>query len=63
MQRPYLPHSPTSIKCRKVFDKWYYSLLRHDVQSAVNIVGFDPYLGYLHYERYGRPSLALDLME
>ncbi|MBO3458934.1 type I-D CRISPR-associated endonuclease Cas1d [Aetokthonos hydrillicola Thurmond2011] len=40
-----------------------YSLLCHDVQSAVNIVGFDPYLGYLHCERYGRPSLALDLME
>jgi len=40
-----------------------YSLLRHDVQSALNIVGFDPYLGYLHTERYGRPSLALDLME
>jgi CRISP-associated protein Cas1 len=40
-----------------------YSLLLHDVQSAVNIVGFDPYLGYLHTERYGRPSLALDLME
>jgi CRISPR-associated protein Cas1 len=40
-----------------------YALLRHDVQSAVNLVGFDPYLGYLHYQRYGRPSLALDLME
>ncbi|MBD3886691.1 type I-D CRISPR-associated endonuclease Cas1 [Phormidium tenue FACHB-886] len=40
-----------------------YALLRHDVQSAVNLVGFDPYLGYLHTERYGRPSLALDLME
>lgn len=40
-----------------------YSLLAHDIQSAVNIVGFDPYLGYLHTERYGRPSLALDLME
>jgi CRISPR-associated protein Cas1 len=40
-----------------------YALLRHDVQSAVNIVGFDPYLGYLHVEHYGRPSLALDLME
>jgi CRISPR-associated protein Cas1 len=40
-----------------------YSLLRHDVQGAVNIVGFDPYLGYLHVERYGRPSLALDVME
>lgn len=40
-----------------------YALLRHDIQSAVNVVGFDPYLGYLHTERYGRPSLALDLME
>lgn len=40
-----------------------YALLRHDVQSAVNLVGFDPYRGYLHTERYGRPSLALDLME
>ncbi|BAU05178.1 type I-D CRISPR-associated endonuclease Cas1d [Fischerella sp. NIES-3754] len=40
-----------------------YALLRHDVQGAINIVGFDPYLGYLHTERYGRPSLALDLME
>lgn len=40
-----------------------YSLLRHDVQGAINIAGFDPYLGYLHCERYGRPSLALDLME
>lgn len=40
-----------------------YALLRHDIQSAVNLVGFDPYLGYLHTQRYGRPSLALDLME
>lgn len=40
-----------------------YALLRHDIQSALNIVGFDPYLGYLHTQRYGRPSLALDLME
>lgn len=40
-----------------------YSLLRHDIQSAVNVVGFDPYLGYLHCQHYGRPGLALDLME
>lgn len=40
-----------------------YSLLRQDLQSAVNLVGFDPYLGYLHCQHYGRPSLALDLME
>lgn len=40
-----------------------YAILLHDIQSAVNIVGFDPYLGYLHTQRYGRPSLALDLIE
>lgn len=40
-----------------------YALLLHDLQGAINIVGFDPYLGYLHTQRYGRPSLALDLME
>ncbi|NJK64615.1 MAG: type I-D CRISPR-associated endonuclease Cas1 [Synechococcaceae cyanobacterium SM2_3_1] len=40
-----------------------YALLRHDLQGAINIVGMDPYCGYLHTERYGRPSLALDLME
>ena len=40
-----------------------YALLTHDIQGAVNVAGFDPYLGYLHTQRYGRPSLALDLME
>ena len=40
-----------------------YTLLRHDVQSAINIVGFDPYLGYLHVQHYGRVGLAFDLME
>lgn len=40
-----------------------YTLLRHDVESAINIVGFDPYLGYLHLQRYGRVGLAFDLME
>jgi len=40
-----------------------YALLRHDIQSALNIVGFDPYAGFLHTDRYGRPSLALDMME
>jgi CRISPR-associated protein Cas1 len=40
-----------------------YALLANDIRSAVNTVGFDPYQGYLHVEHYGRPSLALDLME
>jgi CRISPR-associated protein Cas1 len=40
-----------------------YTLLTNDLFSAVNTVGFDPYVGYLHADRYGRPSLPLDLME
>lgn len=40
-----------------------YSLLAHEVQAALESVGLDPYVGYLHTDRPGRPSLALDLME
>ncbi len=40
-----------------------YTLLMNHVLSAVQIAGFDPYIGYLHSEGYGKPSLALDLME
>jgi CRISPR-associated protein Cas1 len=40
-----------------------YSLLQKDVASAVQLVGLDPYLGFFHTVQYGRPSLALDLME
>ena len=40
-----------------------YSLLAHDVASALEGVGLDPAVGYLHRERPGRPSLALDMME
>lgn len=40
-----------------------YSLLTNKVASAVQLVGFDHYVGYLHSSFYGRPSLALDLVE
>lgn len=40
-----------------------YSLLVKDLTVTAAAVGFDPYLGFLHQPRYGRPSLALDLME
>ncbi|MFU8858716.1 MAG: type I-C CRISPR-associated endonuclease Cas1c [Deferrisomatales bacterium] len=40
-----------------------YTLLVHDVRSALECVGLDPAVGYLHRDRPGRPSLALDLME
>ncbi len=40
-----------------------YTLLLNHVMSAVQVAGFDPYMGYLHSEGYGKPALALDLME
>src|SRR5262249_27036259 len=40
-----------------------YALLRHDCVAALETVGLDPAVGYLHVDRPGRPSLALDLME
>lgn len=40
-----------------------YSLLARDLTAKILSVGLDPYLGFFHRPRYGRPSLALDIME
>lgn len=40
-----------------------YTLLLNHLLSAVQLVGFDPYVGFLHSPGYGKPALALDLME
>lgn len=40
-----------------------YTLLANEAASALEAVGLDPYVGFLHQDRPGRPSLALDLME
>lgn len=40
-----------------------YSLLAKDCTLAALAVGFDPYIGFYHQPRFGRPALALDLME
>jgi CRISP-associated protein Cas1 len=40
-----------------------YTLLTHDARSALEAVGLDPQVGFLHRDRPGRPSLALDLIE
>jgi hypothetical protein len=40
-----------------------YTLLTHDVAAALEGVGLDPAVGYLHRDRPGHPSLALDLVE
>ncbi|OQB52546.1 MAG: CRISPR-associated endonuclease Cas1 [Firmicutes bacterium ADurb.Bin146] len=40
-----------------------YTLLANDIASALETVGLDPYVGFLHTDRPGRVSLALDLIE
>lgn len=40
-----------------------YSLLLKDVVTSIQVVGFDPYIGFLHRSDFGRPALALDIME
>src|SRR5207253_8546418 len=40
-----------------------YAMLLKDCFSALCTVGFDPYCGFFHAGRHGKPSLALDLME
>lgn len=40
-----------------------YTLLFSHVLSLVNLVGLDPYIGFFHAPGYGKPALALDLME
>lgn len=40
-----------------------YSMLARDCTVAAHAVGFDPYVGFYHQPRFGRPALALDLME
>ena len=42
---------------------YLYTILAHDIQSALETVGLDPYVGFLHRDRPGRASLALDIME
>ncbi len=49
-----------SVNCLLSF---IYTLVLHDVRSALESVGLDPAVGYLHRDRPGRPGLALDMME
>lgn len=42
---------------------FFYTILTNEVASALESVGLDPYVGFLHQDRPGRPSLALDMIE
>lgn len=40
-----------------------YTIVANELQSLLDGIGFDPYAGFYHVAEYGRPSLALDLLE
>jgi len=40
-----------------------YTIVLYEIQALLEAVGLDPYFGFLHKLEYGRPSLALDLLE
>jgi CRISPR-associated protein Cas1 len=40
-----------------------YAMLTRDLVNTCHLVGFDPFMGFYHQPRFGRPALALDLME
>ncbi|MBN2723415.1 MAG: CRISPR-associated endonuclease Cas1 [Deltaproteobacteria bacterium] len=42
---------------------YLYSILAKDCSLSLMYAGFDPYMGFYHIPRFGRPSLALDFME
>jgi CRISPR-associated protein Cas1 len=40
-----------------------YTLLTEAMMTALEVAGLDPYIGFFHADKYGRPALALDLIE
>jgi CRISPR-associated protein Cas1 len=42
---------------------YLYAILAKELFTTVLAVGFEPYLGFYHQPKYGRPALALDMME
>lgn len=53
---------PPRDRCNALLS-YLYTLLTHECRSALESVGLDPQMGYLHALRPGRPALALDLVE
>lgn len=51
------------LDCVNALLSFAYSLLANDCASALESVGLDPFVGFMHTDRSGRRSLALDLME
>ena len=46
-----------------IFLNYGYGMLYSEIERACVIAGLDPYLGFMHMDRYGKPSMTLDLIE
>jgi len=53
---------PPRDRCNALLS-YLYTLITHECRSALEVVGLDPQIGFLHALRPGRPALALDLVE
>ncbi|MFH1095130.1 MAG: CRISPR-associated endonuclease Cas1 [Candidatus Micrarchaeota archaeon] len=60
---PLQTRDPDSSEPANILLNYGYGVLYHEVERACLLTGLDPYLGFLHADRPGKPSLALDLME
>nr|QBM01234.1 CRISPR-associated endonuclease Cas1 [uncultured archaeon] len=60
---PFKERDPKSEDIFNICLNYGYGILYSEVERACILSGLDPYLGFLHMDRYGKPSMVLDLVE
>jgi len=60
---PFEGRSPTARDHVNICLNYAYGILYSQVEKACLLAGLDPYLGFYHCDRYGKPSMVLDLVE
>lgn len=60
---PFKERDPKSEDIFNICLNYGYGILYSEVERACILSGLDPYLGFLHVDRYGKPSMTLDLVE
>ena len=60
---PFKERDPKSEDIFNICLNYGYGILYSEIERACILSGLDPYLGFLHVDRYGKPSMVLDLVE
>ena len=60
---PFKEREPKSEDIFNICLNYGYGILYSEIERACVLSGLDPYLGFLHMDRYGKPSMTLDLIE